>query len=246
MDKVKSVIRGALGFAGLQLRRIPKLDDVDRAIATLVEQDSQPLILDVGANEGQSVHRFKRLFPECELHAFEPSPSTFQKLKLNTLNFANVVYNQAGVGSKTGILSLRENEYSDMSSFLEPSESCWGNIVNTTRVPVVTLDSYCESKKINEISILKTDTQGFDYEVLVGATNLIQFSRVHIVLTEMIFSDMYKNSKPFGEYYSFLKESGYKLVGFYGFGRQDGLASWCDGLFVNPDFAPKLSRSMAS
>lgn len=42
-----------------------------------------PLIVDVGANTGQSIKRFKSVWPTSVIHAFEPNPSTFQQLSEN-------------------------------------------------------------------------------------------------------------------------------------------------------------------
>ena len=42
-----------------------------------------PLIIDVGANEGQSIDRFKKIFKNPIIHSFEPNPDEFKKLKKN-------------------------------------------------------------------------------------------------------------------------------------------------------------------
>ena len=38
-----------------------------------------PLIMDVGANEGQSIDRFKKIFKNSIIHCFEPLPDEFKK-----------------------------------------------------------------------------------------------------------------------------------------------------------------------
>ena len=37
------------------------------------------LVFDVGANVGQTVADVVRRFPECKVHAFEPSPASFRQ-----------------------------------------------------------------------------------------------------------------------------------------------------------------------
>jgi FkbM family methyltransferase len=39
--------------------------------------------LDCGANIGLATLFFKRLYPESEIHAFEPDPETFKMLRRN-------------------------------------------------------------------------------------------------------------------------------------------------------------------
>ena len=41
-------------------------------------EKTNPIIFDVGANEGQSIERFQNLFPESFIHSFEPDISVFK------------------------------------------------------------------------------------------------------------------------------------------------------------------------
>jgi hypothetical protein len=45
------------------------------------------LILDVGANVGQSCRPYAKFFPDAVIHAFEPNPGGFEKLKDKTQNY---------------------------------------------------------------------------------------------------------------------------------------------------------------
>ena len=42
-----------------------------------VPADARPVILDVGANTGQSVKRYRKTFPSSVIHSFEPSQRIF-------------------------------------------------------------------------------------------------------------------------------------------------------------------------
>ena len=125
-----------------------------------------------------------------------------------------------------------------MSSFLEPDEACLGEIVNELPVEVITLDSYCERKSVRYVNILKTDTQGYDFEVLKGARSLMVKNQIQMIFTEVIFSKMYRDLPDFDEAYRFLLDNNFKLVSFYSFYYSDNLASWSDALFLNPKFSP--------
>ena len=50
-----------------------------KIIKLLVNNDT-PIIFDVSANKGQSVEYYKKLFPNCIIHCFEPDIDTFKIL----------------------------------------------------------------------------------------------------------------------------------------------------------------------
>lgn len=198
--------------------------------------NTKPTIIDVGANVGQSARRFLDDYPGSAIHSFEPSPSTFEKLRANCASFPNVKCWNYGVGANDETLEFIENDYSYMSSFLAPSKFSWGNIVKKVDVPVLSLDSFTSEHGINSIQILKSDTQGYDFEVFKGAQRLMNENRIGLIYFEFIFSDMYENLPSFDEVFRYLVEKGYSLVSFYDFHFQNELASWTDALFINTEF----------
>lgn len=66
---------------GFEIRRKGE-DRMFRDIARFLAKHEAPLIVDIGANMGQTIQAFKKKFPESSVHAFEPSPSTFEILLL--------------------------------------------------------------------------------------------------------------------------------------------------------------------
>lgn len=241
MRRWKAAAKSWIESAGFEVRRLSPVAprwDADLAIRDLVGEVEKPVVLDVGANEGQSVQAFRQLLPGCEVHAFEPSPTTFARLSAALRGQAGVHLNRCGVGEAQGALALRESSEPTMTSFLEPGpDCCWGEPLRTTDVPVVTLDQYCGERGIAFVDVLKTDTQGFDFQVISGAAGMIAENRIHVIKTELIFSDMYQGQVPAEDYHKHLRGAGFRLVGYYDFGFQDGLLSWCDAIFVNPDAA---------
>ena len=120
-----------------------------------------------------------------------------------------------------------------MSSILEPSIECKGTIQNRYSVEVTTLDEYCSQRNIPAIDILKSDTQGFDLEVIKGANNLLANRRIHLIYMEITFCDMYKGLPRADEIFGFLFDHGFSLVSFYNFYYRNDLAAWCDVLVDN-------------
>lgn len=225
------IYRPDMNLEGPNLLGASHLSDIKR-----LTRSNPSIVFDVGANRGQSVRDYKALVPHCEIHSFEPSPETYKLLVEEVGAYPNVYLNNSAVGSSCGKKTLFENSSADMSSFLQPDKFCWGEILRETEVEVTTLDRYCKEKDITHISLLKTDTQGYDFEVLKGADELMRSNRIELIFMEVIFSPMYKDLPAFDEVFRFLVDRGFKLVSFYQFYYQQEMASWSDALFVNTNF----------
>ena len=236
-NPLKRGVRGALNKLGYDLRRTHPLVykvgmdpfyDMRRFV-----QDPRLVVFDVGANIGQSVDRFRSAFPECTIHSFEPSPSTFATLKEQTGTFSDLHLWNCGIGSRSEPMTFIENSQSDMSSFLAPSELSWGTVTKETVVAVRTIDEFCDQEAISRIDILKSDTQGFELEVFRGAEASMRAGRIGLVYFEIIVSDMYKDLPSFSDTFAFLTDCGFHLVSTYDWYYQRDLASWTDALFVH-------------
>lgn len=75
--------------------------DTEKTLKNLVKK-SNPLIFDVGVNNGSSVNDFKRWWPESHIHCFEPQEECLQNL-LETATLydgvGSVKINSVAVGS---------------------------------------------------------------------------------------------------------------------------------------------------
>jgi FkbM family methyltransferase len=206
-------------------------------IGFLLHDVPRPVVFDVGANTGQSVANFRRLLPDSTLHSFEPGRRAFQELSSSSRGLRNVHLVNAAVGSAPGRLTLIENEYTDMSSFLRPSTAAWGAVVAETEVEVTTVDGYCAEHGIDRIDLLKIDTQGYELEVLRGADGMLAAGGIGLVYLEVTFIDMYEGLPPFDVLYRFLLDRGFRLVTLDNFHMHwSRILGWCDALFAHETF----------
>jgi FkbM family methyltransferase len=200
-------------------------------------KSKQPMILDVGANKGQTINTLNDEFKSCFIHSFEPSPSTFKILKDNTTKMKNVSVWNCGMGSETNNLFLNENTYSDMSSFLELDAQGWGEINSKTSVKVTTIDDFCREQNIEKIDILKLDTQGFELEILKGAKSTFLKNKIGLLYFEVTFIDMYKGLPSFYTLYEFCINHGFELVSIYPIHyNNQNMAGWTDVLFKHKSY----------
>ncbi|MCP9913973.1 FkbM family methyltransferase [Cyanobium sp. BA20m-14] len=242
LKSAKNLSRFLARCAGLEFRRLqkPKLGiDPFNDLQYFLSGITEPTVYDVGANIGQSVDRFINIFPHSRIHSFEPSPTTFEQLKVHCQRHSNVSAWNLGIGSSDGALEFIENIHSDMSSFLLPSKLAWGEVTNKVNTEVTTIDTFSKGRNIEYIHILKSDTQGFDFEVFKGAEEMMSENRIGLIYFEFIFADMYQNLPSFDQVFRYLTDNGFLLVSFYGFHFQNDLASWTDAIFISSSFYKK-------
>jgi FkbM family methyltransferase len=210
-------------------------DDMKR----FVPQNKPPLILDIGANVGQSSLRLNWTFPKASIHAFEPSPTTFQTLQTNFAKSDRVKPWNLAMGETPGALTFQENECPDMSSFLDLGAAGWGKIIKETKVPVTTVDQFLAEQQIPFVDVLKSDTQGFDLQVFKGAEQAMRANRIGMVYCEFTFVELYQGMPSFQSVFQHLIERNFLLVAIYDVHHKNRHAGWCDMLFVNKEYHAK-------
>jgi FkbM family methyltransferase len=207
-----------------------------------VPADARPIILDVGANTGQSVKRLRKIFPASLIHSFEPSQRIFEQLKTNIADKEGVYAWNLALGASVEKRTFLENDHSDMSSFLELSKTGWGKIEKQSEVEVDTVDHFLATQQIESVDILKSDTQGFDFEVIKGAEHTMRRNGIGLLYFEFIFSEMYKGLPRFDEVFRHLTDRNFLLVSIYDITHQNDLASWTDALFINKEYYRKRPK----
>ena len=155
-------------------------------IADLLESRPNMIFIDVGTNIGAVTIPLAKAFPDLEVHAFEPNPLSVERLQRNlALNkTTNVVPHPVGVGANPGREQLYTASYLEIgnSSFLKPAGDA--DKSKSIAVEIETLDNRfgVNTGKGNErIGLIKIDVQGYEREVLNGATALVLRDRPYIV-----------------------------------------------------------------
>jgi FkbM family methyltransferase len=187
-----------------------------------------PVIFDVGANEGQTSKRFRELFPTASVFAFEPG-SPFETLAA----LPGVSAHNIALGSEAGTQLFSENSTSVMSSFLPLGPEGWGEITGKREVAVSTVDEFCKQRDIGSIDLLKSDTQGYDLEVLRGSERMFAEKRIKLVYLELTFAPLYENLPRFDQLYGFLTDRDFDLVGLYDLHYRNDKLGWADALFAH-------------
>ena len=125
------------------------------------------VILDIGANTGMASLRFARLYPQARIYAFEPIPSNFALLSLNTAPYANITALQVALGANDG--TLRMHGPADGWNFISHSAltppAGGGPAIEVSGRHA---GSLLRELGITQVDLLKIDVEGAEHEVLVA------------------------------------------------------------------------------
>jgi FkbM family methyltransferase len=219
--------------------------DIFTDTAFLLKDQQVQTIFDVGANRGDFTNEYVHSFPDAKIHCFEPNPATVDALKNRFKEYPQVTINNVAVSNIEGVADFCCNNESPTDSLLQPAPQ-WREWVDgkrdslllTSRIQVktVTLDKYCQDQSIEDIDILKIDTQGAELLVLEGASGLLQKMAIRVIIAELVFVPVYNGQPYFYEVCTRLADYGYCLVNLYDCRYDDDSAlqlKWADGVFIN-------------
>lgn len=250
---LKNLVKRALERLGLDLRRSPAYGAcLFRDVYRILRPHRPEVILDVGANIGQSAAEFLREFPEAVVHSFEPNPVAFQQLVSTVGGNPRALPHASALGARVGHAEMHLTQSSLTSSLLATSKSAadfLGELVNPAgriEVTVDTLDHFAETCGIQHVDLLKVDVQGYEIELLKGAARMLREHRIALVAIEVNFVQLYEGQAFFEEVYTTLKQEDFRMVGLYHADYRAGpYMTWGDALFVNLE-ATRRRRLLSS
>lgn len=140
--------------------------------------------LDVGANIG---YYSLLAAPYCRsVYAFEPDPRSITALQKNALKVDNIIIVQEAVYSEVGEMQFNIAGLPEFSHLKKADET-----VGSVNVKVNTLDNFALVNPQLKVTAIKTDVEGADFDVLLGARNLITRDQ------PLILSEVYPDKRLF-------------------------------------------------
>jgi FkbM family methyltransferase len=172
-------------------------------------------VLDVGANEGQFIKVARALFPQAPILAFEPNPHLTPSLEHLLSASGSGALLPLACGREPAVIPLYLTKFSPAASLLRPtavsSPDFPAEIGETIQVKVERLDDVVRASELARAPyLLKIDVQGFEWEVLQGATGILP--DVAVIVCEVNAEDFYARQAGFEQIYLFMREHGFKLV----------------------------------
>lgn len=211
------------------LRSLPRGVDLANDLRSALPEFQCNVVLDVGANVGQSARAFTASFPRARIYCFEPIKATFEELSRNVSSNGLISCHRLALGADIGSGRMLVDGPSDRCHLLSGETSSAPG--DTEDVQIATLDSFCVEYNICHISLLKVDTEGADLDVLKGATRKLAEQAIDVIELEAGMNPDNNHHVSFDVLRSYLEDRSYLLFGIY-----DQVGEW-------PTGSPNLRRT---
>jgi len=179
---------------------------------------SRPIktVLDIGANVGESVHRFRQIWPDAKIYSFEPRAVSFEKLFDVAADDGNCEVFNLALGEES--IETRMQEYpgelggSSLLSgteLLRESRSRWAKDWHWVDVKMVRLDDL--KLDLEPDVFIKVDVQSYQDFVIRGG--LKTFAAAQACLIEIYFEECYEGYGTVSSAYHLLTPLGFRMTG---------------------------------
>lgn len=140
------------------------------------------VIFDAGANVGDWSALAHEACPEAEIHAFEISPPTYDRLAERTRPLGRVKPVKLGLSDEPGSIDIRH--YAAMPALTTATDYPHPFPFVTTSAQVTTGDAYAAGNGIQHIDLLKIDVEGMEERVLKGFSRLLAAGAIDVIQFE--------------------------------------------------------------
>jgi 2-O-methyltransferase len=176
-------------------------------IAQLVRK-RDPMILEIGSNDGGNTLWFLELFDAAKIYCFEPEPRAIERFKQRVGDRANVTLVEMAISDQTGTTTFHRStgQHASVSSqrlakgwdlsgsIRKPKEHLrihpWIKFDETITVATSTLDEWADRQNIGIIDFIWMDVQGAEKDVIRGARRTL--ARTRYLYTEYGSFELYE------------------------------------------------------
>jgi FkbM family methyltransferase len=180
-----------------------------------------PIIVEAGAYDGSNTRDFCHFWPACQVYAFEPVPSAYERMLGVSAEFPGRIHPQKmALGRRTETsemhVSLTGASGGEQSSSLLPPTATREEFpfVNfhkeTIPVQVTRLDAWAASENINRVDFLWLDLQGMELAAFEGCGDLL--ATVSAIHCEVQNAPLYKGAPVYPEISRWLTEHGFRMA----------------------------------
>ena len=192
------------------------------------------VVIDIGANVGFTTTYFSKI--SNKVIAFEPDNKNYESLnsQIKIRNLKNVETHNLAVSNISGPVEFYSRNANDLHSLGVHNK---GKIIQTSHITAITLDEFWGPSP-QYIGLIKIDVEGFEYEVLQGASKLLEMRLVEAIIFE--YSPKIHKLRKISEDapIKLLKKYGYRIFNTSGFEiLEDNLVNVkvCDLIALNPE-----------
>lgn len=191
-------------------------------------------VLDIGAHDGESIDRFRSIWPDVEIWSFEPNPSCWAKLAATVAKYPDVRSRviPCALGAEKGTVPFFEfPKATASSSILQPARALtdsrsWAKTTRQKTVEVDCLDNLYECSTERSPLFVKIDVQGFESKVIDGGAFTLAHARACLI--EVNHEELYVGCSTFREVHNQLRSLGFRYNGISREVKTGGKLSWAD------------------
>ena len=182
---------------------------------------ANPIIVEAGAYDGSNTRDFCRYWPGCQVYAFEPVPTAYERLFKLSTEFPTQIHPQnVALGNRTGIsemhISVTGSSGGEQSSSLLAPAATLKEFPfvdfrkKTVPIRVTRLDEWAAEKKVSHVDFLWLDLQGMELAALEGCGELLlQTSTIHCEVQNI---PLYEGAPLYPEVANWLKQQGFYVA----------------------------------
>jgi FkbM family methyltransferase len=169
-------------------------------------------VVDAGANIGLHTLFFaKRVGPEGRVYAFEAGQDAFGRLQIHVdrNQLANVRCFHCALGAAEGVVALAENCQDNSRNFVVESSS---KAIGTKNIALRPLDQVLKEESVGRVDFLKIDVEGFEPQVLEGASTYLRQQSIRVLQLELDDSSLARSGYTAAQVGNMLHDAGYRCA----------------------------------
>lgn len=192
---------------------LPHGVDLFADLRRLIPSYTPSVVLDIGANVGQSVHEVRDAYPYSEIWCLEPSSKYFTQLESKFRDDPKVRCFRLAAGDFNGIASMTTDAQSTMNRVVLDSGA--DPAQELEQVQACTIDSFCDQHQLRKVNLMKVDVEGHDLHVLRGAREFLRDHLADVLVVEAGMSVPPDTQVPFAALHKEISQHGYLPFGVY-------------------------------
>jgi FkbM family methyltransferase len=215
-ESIRRILRNVFGIDVRKLKNIPSPAE---SVVAGFRQFGIDLVLDVGANKGQFASEIRHCGYAGKIVSFEPLSQAHVELQQSRAEDPLWdAYPRCALGDHNGEVEINIAGNSESSSILPMLESHQSVAPESAYqgkeiVPIKTLDAVAgQYLKDARAPFLKIDTQGFEWQVLDGARDILP--HIKGILVELSLVPLYEGQHLWREVIDRLEAEGFTLWAF--------------------------------
>lgn len=209
---------------GKDITPFPATDEnaIEAHLASLLAILDINCVLDVGANHGQYAAMLRRIGYRGRIISFEPILENFKILRDRFKDDNEWIGYQCALGAETTEQDIQITKFTVFSSFFSPNKYATdqfgdsSSVVAQERVAIKRLDDLADELTQGIATpriFLKTDTQGYDLQVLAGANHSLE--KIAGLQMELSIIPIYDSAPSYQDALHVIEQAGFTITGLY-------------------------------